>query len=397
MSINNVVVAFGGISPEHEVSVLTAHQAIAALRESGKKVTPLYVAKNGRWYTGDILLKLDRFTDLQQLLRDAVPCTISRNSDGLPVLLETAPRGFFSKPQEHPVYAMLLAFHGSDGENGAFQGLCEVFNIPYTGSSVLGSAIGMDKAIAKRLARQADIPVVDWVEFSEHDWVKSKESVLHQIEALQFPVFVKPVRLGSSIGISRAVNTDELLYGIELALRYDVQVLVEKAVSPLVEINCSVMGSADSATASVCEQPRGKGDSLSYEDKYLSVPSSSKGMASADRLIPAPIGEQATERIQAMALNIFKTLKMSGLVRIDFLMNEETGEVYFNEINSIPGSFSFYLWQHSGVSFSKVLENLLSISAAEQRLRNGRIRSYETNLLSKKASGGLKGLKWGKK
>lgn len=390
---NNLVVAFGGISPEHEVSVLTAHQAMAALKESGRSVRPLYVTKNGRWFTGDVLMNLDRYTDLQKLEREATPCTVSRNADGAPVLLETASQGWFSKPKEHPIVAMVLAFHGSDGENGAFQGLCEVFNIAYTGSGVLGSAVGMDKATAKRLARQAGIPVVDWISFSEADWVADQGGLSAHVDQLGYPVFVKPVHLGSSIGISRVEDSSALASRIELALRYDHQVLVEKAVSPLLEINCSVMGNADKAEASVCEQPKGKGDSLSYEDKYLSDPGSSKGMASADRLIPAPIGAEATERVRSLAVETFRSLQAGGLARLDFLMNPETGDVFFNEINTIPGSFSFYLWQHSGLSFAQVLERLIELGLADQRRRNGRIRSYETNLLSKKAAQGLKGMK----
>lgn len=397
MSINQLVVAFGGVSPEHEVSVLTAHQAIAALKESGRTVTPLYVAKSGRWFTGDVLLDLSKYTEIQKLEKEATPCTISRNADGLPVLLETGPIGMFSKARQWPVYAMILAFHGSDGENGAFQGLCDVFNIPYTGSGVHGSSIGMDKVSAKRLARQAGIPVVDWVDFTETTWVDDKSKILNDIAALGYPLFVKPVHLGSSIGISRVDDSSKLANNIEMAFRYDSHVLVEKAVSPLIEINCSVLGNVDKATASVCEQPRGKNDSLSYEDKYLSDPGSTKGMASADRIIPAPISAELTHKIQEMAVLTFRSLQSSGLARLDFLVNPETDDVYFNEINTIPGSFSFYLWQHSGISFPELLAKLIDLGLDEHRKKHGRIRSYETNLLSKKAASGIKGMKLGTK
>jgi len=393
MSVKQIVVAFGGISPEHEVSVLTAHQAIAALKESGKSVTPLYVSKTGRWYTGDVLLDLSRYTDLPKLEKEALPCTLHRNSDGLPVLLQTGKSGLFSKPLEWPVYAMILAFHGADGENGSFQGICESFNIAYTGSGVSGSALGMDKALAKQIARQAGLPVVDWVEFREDEWVSDQKQLEDKITSLGYPVFVKPVSLGSSIGITKVTEQKFLEDAVELAFRYDGRVIIEKAVEPLLEINCSVMGNATTAKASVCEQPRGKNESLSYEDKYLSEPGSTKGMASADRIIPAPISDTLTKEIQDLAVAVFRALRASGLARLDFLVQPETGKVYFNEINTIPGSFSFYLWQHSGMSFDQLLNQLVEIALDERRRKNGRIRSYETNLLSKKAASGIKGMK----
>jgi D-alanine-D-alanine ligase len=395
MSINQLVVAFGGVSPEHEVSVITAHQAMAALRESGKTVTPLYVSKSGRWYTGDVLLDLKRFEDLTSLERAAVPCTISKNSDGMPILLQTGATKMFAKPKEWPIYVVVLAFHGGDGENGAFQGLCDVFNIPFTGPGVLGSSIGMDKVVAKRLVRQAGLPVVDWIDFSEHQWIQDRGSINIGAKELGFPVFVKPVHLGSSIGISMIDSAEKLDEAVEKALRYDSHVLIEKAVRPLLEINCSVIGNTDTATASVCEQPQGKGESLTFDDKYLSDSTSNKGMASAARLIPAPISAELTERIQLMAVRVFKTLNAIGLARLDFLVNPETEEIYFNEINTIPGSFSFYLWQHSGMGFAKLILRLVDIAMEENRRKSGRIRSYETNLLSKRAAAGLKGLKSG--
>jgi len=393
MSLKNIVVAYGGISPEHEVSVLTAHQAIAALKEAGKAVTPLYVSKNGRWYTGEVLLDLSRYTDLTRLEKEAIPCTIHRNSDGLPVLLQTAKTGLFSKPLEWPVYAMILAFHGADGENGSFQGICESFNIAYTGSGVSGSALGMDKALAKQITRQAGLPVVDWIDFREDEWVSHREKLQKEVLSLGYPVFVKPLSLGSSIGITKVSDPALLDDAIELAFRYDGRLIIEKAVEPLLEINCSVMGNATNARASVCEQPRGKNETLSYEDKYLSEPGSTKGMASADRIIPAPISDTLTKEIQDLAIAVFRALRSSGLARLDFLVQPDSGKIYFNEINTIPGSFSFYLWQHSGLSFDKLLDQLLDIALDERRRKNGRIRSYETNLLSKKAASGIKGMK----
>jgi D-alanine-D-alanine ligase len=313
----------------------------------------------------------------------------------MPVLLQTGVTKLFAKPKEWPIYMIVLAFHGGDGENGAFQGLCDVFNIPYTGSGVLGSAIGMDKVTAKRLVRQAGLPVVDWIDFTEQRWIREKELIHGEATGIGYPLFVKPVHLGSSIGITMVEDADKFEAAVEKALRYDSHVFAEKAVRPLQEINCSVIGNSDAAQASVCEQPQGKGESLTFHDKYLSDSSSSKGMASASRIIPAPISDDLTSKIQSMAVRVFQTLGVIGLARLDFLINPETEEIYFNEINTIPGSFSFYLWQHSGLGFDKLILKLVDFGMEEHRRKSGRIRSYETNLLSMKAAKGLKGLKSG--
>ena len=392
MTINSLVIAFGGVSPEHEVSVITAHQAIAALEDTGITVYPLYITKSGKWLTGDVLLDLQQFSDLYQLESKAIPCTISRNADGFPILLDTRQQ-FLKKPATWPIAFMLLAFHGSDGENGSFQGLCNLFNVPFSGSGVLGSAIGMDKVVAKKLAKLAGIPVVDWVDFREKEWISNKSALLEHVKTLHYPVIVKPTHLGSSIGISKVANEKELEWAIESVFRFDDQVLIEKAIDPLLEINCSVMGDGIENQTSVCEQPKAKGQTLSYEDKYLSESTGSKGMASADRIIPAPISESLSSEIRAMASTLFSTLQAKGLVRIDFLIDAASNQIYFNEINSIPGSFSFYLWQHSKLQFPDLLQKLIELGMKEYRIKNSRVRSYETNLLSKKAMTGLKGLK----
>jgi D-alanine-D-alanine ligase len=392
MTINSLVVAFGGVSPEHEVSVITAHQAIAALKDTGITVYPLYVTKTGKWLTGEVLLELQQFSSLSEVESKAIPCTISRNADGFPILLDTRAQ-FLKKPTSWPISFMLLAFHGSDGENGSFQGLCNIFNVPYSGSGVMGSAISMDKVVAKKLAKLAGISVVDWVDFTEQAWISTKAQLLAQIKQLKYPLVVKPTHLGSSIGISKVSSDKELEWAIESVFRFDDRVLIEKAIDPLIEINCSVIGDGEDNQTSVCEQPVAKGQTLSYEDKYLSESQGSKGMASADRLIPAPISESMSSEVRDTASKLFTVLQAKGLVRIDFLIDAATQQLYFNEINAIPGSFSFYLWQHSKLQFPELLQKLIQLGLKEYRIKNGRVRSYETNLLSKKAITGLKGLK----
>jgi len=395
MNKQTIIIAFGGASPEHEVSVLTAMQAMAALEESIYETVPLYISKSGIWYTGDELKDLKNYENLQKLTNKSKQCSFAHQSDGKPVL-RTYKKRLFSSPDEIPVYAVLAAFHGANGENGAFQGVCEMFNIPYTGSGIMASSIGMDKVTTKKICRSESIPVVDGIDFFESDWVDDQETIVRDIEKMAYPVVIKPVHLGSSIGVEVVDTRDDLIRAVETGFRYDAQILVEKAIAPLIEINCSVMGTPKSCEVSVCERPMGLKEILSFEDKYQRESSSGKGMASADRIIPADIDEELAQNIQNSAKKVFKTLHASGLARLDFLVHAETEEYYFNEINTIPGSFSFYLWKESGLQFNELLEKLIQTALVQHQEKNGRIQSYETNLLSQKAVKGMKGLKGSK-
>jgi len=393
MSSSNIVVAFGGTSPEHEVSVLSAMQVIASLKDSNYDLVPLYITKSGRWLTGEPLQDIENFQNLDVLKEQATPCTFSHDDLGKPILLETEKKGFFSSPESYSIHAVIPAFHGSEGENGAFQGTCEMYNIPFAGSGVFASSLGMDKVKAKDICRTHDIPVVDGYDFFESEWEQDQKSILTLADQLGYPVVLKPVTLGSSIGVARATNQDELIEAIESGFRYDENLMVEKAVSPLTEINCSVLGTADDLQTSVCEQPLGQEETLSFEDKYQSDGDGSKGMASADRIIPAEISDELTKKIRSLSAQIFKLFRASGVARLDFLLNSETNELYFNEINTIPGSFSFYLWEESGMNMRELMLKLIEIALKKNRKKMGRIRSYETNLLDEKAVQGIKGLK----
>ncbi|MFN1834999.1 D-alanine--D-alanine ligase family protein [Balneola sp. MJW-20] len=396
MNQKNLIVAFGGISPEHEVSVLTAMQAMAALEESDYQLIPLYITKSGRWLTGNAAQDLNEYQDLSSLEKKAKDCAFVKDENGRTLLRELDSGGLFKKTAEYPVYAVLCAFHGSEGENGSFQGLCESMNIPYTGSGVLGASLGMDKVMAKKVAASEGVKVVKGINFYESDWESEQDDIIQISESMGFPLIIKPVTLGSSIGVFKVMDTPSLIEAVETAFRYDAHLLIEEAIDPLMEINCSVMGTSENCRASVCERPMGKDETLSFEDKYQGDAGSSKGMASADRIIPADISTDLNRRIREMAVKAFKALDAAGLVRIDFLVNAQTEEVYFNEINTIPGSFSFYLWDHSDVSFKQLLEELVEIGIDRHQQKNGRVRSYDTNLLSEKAVKGIKGLKGSK-
>jgi len=387
-----ILVAFGGASPEHEVSVITAHQAIAALKNDDLfHIKPLYITKSGRWLTGDYLLELNHFTDLTKIETNTNPCSFSQNKFGGTVLVENS-KNWFAGSNETVIDTVFIAFHGSKGENGAFQGICEMYNLPYTGSGVMASSIGMDKVAAKTLCRSHGIPVVEGVDFYESEWVEGESIIVNQIENLGYPVIIKPVHLGSSIGVEIVKNRESLIAGVESAFKYDRHILVEKVVKPLMEINCSVLGSSRQTKVSVCERPIGKEEILSYQDKYMAE-KGSKGMASADRIIPADISKSLSEDIQSCSQKIFSLLSCSGVARLDFLVDSDSGQFYFNEINTIPGSFSFYLWKESGITFPDLMKEMIELAESEYRQKGRQIQSYETNLLNTKAVRGIKGLK----
>ncbi len=409
-----VGVIFGGVSPEHEVSVISSLQAAAALNRERYEVIPIYIAKNGWWYSGDHLLNPDTFRDLDDAVDRATPLTLDPRSYRTLRLRPEAPDSWFSRPPEPiEVDVVLPGLHGSEGENGGLQGLLETFNVAYAGSGVLGSALGMDKVQAKLLCQQLEIPVVDFVSFREAEWAENEDDWLARIEdTLGMPVVVKPARLGSSIGIAFASDRDALDDAIEEALRYDDKILVERAVQPLREINCSVLGDPQQAQPSVLEEPVRTEDEalLTYAEKYMRGDGSSgkgggaptrgakqqsggEGMASLDREIPADIPDEMAGEIQRLAVKTFQSLECAGVARIDFLLNGESGEIFFNEINTIPGSFSFYLWEPSGVPFDQLLDRMIEVAIKRHREKNGRIRSYDVNLLSERSLQGVKGQK----
>ena len=405
----NIGVIFGGVSPEHEVSVISSLQAAAHFDSARYRPVPLYIAKDGAWYTGKRLLDVAAYRDLDRLRDEATPVTLDLASYGTLDLVEARTSVLPLKPPHRfRVDVAFLGLHGGEGENGGLQGLCETVNVPYTGSGVFGSALGIDKVLSKRLCRDADVPIVPFVAFRESDWGGREEAWLDRCEdELGYPVIVKPARLGSSIGIAKADGRPALDAAIEEALRYDDKIVVEHAVEQLREINCAVLGDPDAAEASVLEEPvRSQGEELlTFQEKYLrgdgakggrrgaKAAERAGGMASLDRIIPARLPDEKTQEIRDLAVRVFQLFECAGVARIDFMLDEATDQVYFNEINTIPGSFSFYLWEPSGVPFRELTHRMIEIAQARHRRKNGRIRFYDVNLLSERSLSGLKGAK----
>ena len=373
--MSRVAAIFGSRSVEHEVSVITAQQVMAALSPRHQAV-PVYIAKDGRWYTGDPLMQLDRFADVDGLLAacTAVTPLIDASRPGLALLpLAIARRGLFGRGAADAVevdVAMPLV-HGSLGEDGTLQGLLDMAGIPYTGSDVAASAVAMNKRLAKTVLRGAGLPVLDDVAIDRERWRDGADEVVRAAEA-QYPLYVKTVSLGSSIGVSRVTSADELRAAVDTALVYDECCLIEAAQEQIVEINCAVLGDGADVRASLLEQPTKRG-LLSYDDKYRGGGSKSSsapaGLKGAQRIIPAPLDDHLAAGIRDAALAAFAAVGAAGVARIDFMVDVAAGSFVINEVNPIPGSLSFYLFEPAGLSFPALLDELIDIAGRRHARR----------------------------
>ncbi len=376
----NLAVFFGCRSVEHEVSIISAIQAINSINKEKYNIIPVYVAKNGEMYTGEELNKIEGFNNLDKLLKTANKVTFYKGTNN--VLMHYVDGRPFSRKKDTVIDVAFPIVHGTNCEDGTLAGYLEFLGLPYVGCDILSAAIGMDKAVFKDVLMSAGLPVLPYTKFTAREYQANKNEIIQKIEKeFPYPVIVKPVNLGSSVGISKANNRDELIDAIDLAVSFADTVLVEKAVENLREINCSVLGDCDSCSASVCEEPIAGDEILSYEDKYLSG-RKSKGMASLGRKIPADIDDKLSEEIRSLSCKIFATLGCNGVVRIDYLLDTTTGTVYANEINTIPGSLAFYLWEASGVKYTELLDRLVALAFNRQRGRDNLTFTIKTNILS---------------
>ena len=371
-------VLFGGQSVEHEVSIISASQAMAALDTSLYDVIPIYLTKDSELYSSEALTKIESFKDLKALKTNTPQVTLAKIKQKYFLLPVKAK--LFSKPQELDL--VIPVVHGTHSEDGTVQGYLETMGIPYSGSDVMASAIGQDKVFMKLAFEKAGLPVVPWFSFNDDRYRKDSKAILSQTKKLGYPVVIKPANLGSSVGISLVHDEVSLKEAIDLAFSFDSKVLIEKAVLNLREVNCSLLGDGEEVKASVLEEVFKKDAILSYKDKYQgSAKTKTKGMASTSRLCPAPLNADLTHTVQDLAIQCFKSLGCQGVARMDFLMDAKTGTLYVNEINTIPGSLSFYLWEASGLSFPKLMDALVQQAIHRHRQREKRIHSLDTNLL----------------
>ena len=387
----NVAVIFGGKSVEHEVAIISAQQAIAALNKEKYNVIPLYITKKGVMYTGKEMCSVESFQDLPALLQRSHMVTLV--NDGSKINVVPYPKPLFGGKAQ-TIDVAFPVMHGTNCEDGTIQGYLELLGVPYVGPNILASAVGMDKIIMKNILKENGIPVLDCVHFYAREWYEKKEQLLQKIEEIGYPVIVKPANLGSSVGIKKAADAGEAVDAVENAASFADRILVEKAITQLREINCAVLGDSSEARASVCEEPIAGDEILSYDDKYKGGGKSAKGMSGASRKVPADLDDATREKIQMMCIETFRALCCSGVARVDCMIDRADGSVYVNEINTIPGSLAFYLWEAAGLSFEQLTDELIRLALKRQRERENLTFSYDTNILQ--LQGGAKGAKGAK-
>ena len=398
MSKTQLGVIFGSRSCEREVAIISAVQLMNHVNVEAYDVIPVYISEQGVWYTGAPLRKIETFRhfnpDAPGIERVELDMTA-----GSGALLSTRPgKGLFGHPTRVMVARLevcLVVMHGLNGEDGTLQGMLELANLPYTSTGVAGSAIGMDKIMMKQFFRGAGLPVLPGAWFTRSRWEAAREQVLDEVEAqLGYPVFVKPANLGSSIGVSRADHREGLADSLDLAFDYDRRVLVEKGLDRPIELNCSVLGYDDEVEASPIEMPISAEKFLDFKEKYLAS-GGSKGMASLHRVLPAPIPEELRDRLQQLSCDIFRMLDCKGVVRIDYMWDRATEDVFITEINTIPGSLAFYLWENAGVKYQTLIDRMVRCARRAHEDKNSRNYAFTSDIL-KNVSLGAKGAKGAK-
>lgn len=396
-----VGVFFGGESVEHEISIISANQAMHAIDKAKYDVVPVYLSKKREWYTGEALFDVKEYKNMDELLKKCQRIIIVPNKGKIQI--ERYPSKLFGNNVITTIDVAVPVIHGTNGEDGALQGFFELNGIPYSGCDVGAAAVGQDKVFMKNILRDSGLPITNYVWYYSSDWFANTEACLDAIEAkLVYPVMIKPASLGSSVGISKATDRASLEEGITEAIAYDNKFIVEEMVTQLVEVNCSVIGDFSGAKASTLEEVMGTDEFLSFRDKYegggkgsKTGGSKSQGMASTNRIIPARLTDEGTKYVQDLALQTFRVLGSAGVSRIDFLINAEDNSVYVNEINTIPGSLSFYLWEKTDRNFTELMTSLIELALKRQRERENLTFSFDSNVLALQGTGtkGAKGSK----
>lgn len=394
-------VLFGSRSCEREVSIISAIQLMNHVDTEKYDVIPIYISEQGVWYTGAALRCIETFQHFSPDRAGIEQVQLDTTAGSGALLANRAGKGLFGHTTQVVAARLevcVVVMHGLNGEDGTLQGMLEMANLPYTSTGVAGSAIGMDKIMMKQFFRGADLPVLPGTWYTRSRFERERDSVLDDVEAqLGYPVFVKPANLGSSIGVSRANDREELADSLELAFDYDRRVLVEKGLDHPIELNCSVLGYDDAVEASPIEMPTSalSQDFLDFKKKYLEG-GSSKGMASLSRVLPAPIPEEMRDAIQRMSCEIFRLLDCKGVVRIDYMYDRASDHTYITEINTIPGSLAFYLWENKGMKYTELIDRMVDCARRAHEDKNLRNYAYTSDILRNVQLGGAKGSKGAK-
>lgn len=394
-------VIFGGESVEHEVSIISAVQAINKMDQEKYDIIPIYITKDGEWYTGNMLMDVEVYSDLD-LIKKYASNVVLYKKDGAFVLQS---KGLFKKIVTD-LDVVFPITHGTNVEDGVLQGYLQTVGIPYVGPNVYSASVSQDKAYMRDIFKANDLPIPKYTWFYDTDYKNNALEVIEKIEKIKYPVIIKPATTGSSVGIGVAKNKDELVKTIEEAINYDSKIVVEEVIQNLMEVNISILGNYENQETSVIEEVLSKSAFLTYEEKYvgsgkvkgklgakLTPLKGSKGMASTDRKIPAEISDKMAKEVEDLAIKVFKVLGNSGNARIDMLIDTKAKKVYVNEINSIPGSLAFYLWEPKGKKYTELLDDMISIAIKDYKRREGKTHSFSTNILQGFAHNGFKGMK----
>ncbi|MCI8347283.1 MAG: D-alanine--D-alanine ligase [Bacilli bacterium] len=400
-----VGVIYGGETVEHEVSVISAIQAMNKMDQEKYEVIPIYITKNREWYTGEMLKDIEIYEDLNLIKKYGKNVVLYYNRGAYVLQNKKFPRSIVTD-----IDIVFPVMHGTNGEDGVIQGYLQAIGIPFVGSDVYSSVVGQDKVYMKNIFESESLPITKYTWFYDYDYKNDRDDVMKRIKKLKYPMIIKPSTTGSSIGIKVVDNDNELVDAIDNAIQYDNKIVVEEVVENLKEVNISVVGNYEHQNLSEIEEVLSADKFLTYDEKYIGggkgklkgsvkrpIKTASKGMASATRKVPAEVTKKLKVEVESIATKAFKSLGSSGVCRIDFLIDEKAKKVYINEINSIPGSLAFYLWEAKGVRFTELLDDVINIGVKDYKKRVSKVHSFDTNILKGFASnGGLKGMKGAK-
>lgn len=383
-----VGVIFGGESVEHEVSVITAVQAMGFMDDTKYQVVPIYISKDRNWYTGEALKNIESFKDINNISSLATEVTLTKKNEEF--ILQKK-NGLF-KGTVDTIDVAFPIVHGKGVEDGSLSGYLETIGIPYVGPSMLGASLGQDKVVQKQVMSACGVPIVDYTWFYDYEYLNDEEEVLKQIKKLGYPVIVKPARLGSSVGINVAKNEEEAKTAIEEAISYDQKICVEKMVENLQELDCAVLGTPEEMECSLIGEMKFDDEIFTFEDKYLGSSGGKKGAKSGPKTggqittggfkIPADISKDIEESIYDNAKKAFRALDLSGVTRFDFLVDKKAKKVYVNEPNTIPGCLAFFFYTPKGKKYPVLLDELITKAIKSYKDSKKKVTSFESNVLS---------------
>ena len=395
-----VGVIFGGDSVEHEVSIISALQAMENIDEEKYEIVPIYISKDRHFYTGAALRDMDTFKYFDNMKKFVKEITICRKDKD--IVLQKV-KGFFGR-NVNTIDVAFPIVHGKGVEDGSLAGFLETLGLPVVGPSVLGAALGQDKVVLKQVLEANNIKTPKYVWFYDYEYSMNKDEILNKVETLGYPVIVKPANLGSTIGIGVAHSRNELETKIDEALEYERKIVVEEMIPNLLELNCAVCGNYEYSETSLVAEMKMKHELLTFEDKYLGggkgkgMKGSAKtpnSMSTSEFEVPANIPEEMTNKIYEISKQVFRALNLKGVCRIDYLVNHENGDIYVNEPNTIPGSLAFYLYEPKGKKYKTLTDELIKSAIKDYKNEMRKTSSFTSNILSEYNGG--KGLKKGVK